>query len=124
MRVHALHAPLRESTLGKIAVMSEADDWSVDGRNILTPDRLEAIRRVLEDVGPVIIEHGHYRRARSRTRLIFEDYEKFTEYLATRAGPGDAFWVWDFFACCRDDNSLANGKYPDAGGRVPKGGAY
>src|SRR4051812_27817519 len=44
----------------RIPGMSEADNWSVDGRNILTADRLETIRRVLEDVGPVIVEHGHY----------------------------------------------------------------
>lgn len=42
----------------------------------------------------------------------------------SKARPGDAFHVWDFADLCRDNNTLADGKYPDAEGRVPSRGAY
>jgi hypothetical protein len=78
----------------------------------------------LEEVGPVIVEHWFYYGSRSPDRLVFEDYDEFLEYLRANAKPGDALHVWEFPRVCRDDNTLAHGKYPDAEGRVPKGGAY
>lgn len=104
--------------------MSDGRDWSADGRNILSPERLVAVRRVLEEVGPVIVEHWFYYGGRSPDRLVFEDYDELLEYLQANAKPGDALHVWNFGEVCRDDNTLTNGKYPDEQGRVPKGGAY
>jgi hypothetical protein len=104
--------------------MNDGREWSTAGRNILSPDRLAAIRHVLENVGPVIVEHWFYYGGRSPDRLVFEDYEDLMEYLKANAQPGDALHVWEFSRVCRDDNTLANGKYPDPLGRVPKGGAY
>ena len=104
--------------------MDDAGEWSAEGRNILSPDRLAAIRRVLEEVGPVIVEHWSYYGSCSPDRRVFEDYDEFLEYLQANARPGDALHVWDFAGACQDDNTLADGKYPDAQGRVPKGGAY
>lgn len=102
----------------------DGNGWSTTGRNILSPDRLAAIRKVLEDKGPVIVEHWFYYGSRAPDRLVFDDYDQFVEYLKTKAGPGDALYVWDFADVCRDDNKLANGKYPDADGRVPARGSY
>jgi hypothetical protein len=102
----------------------DGNGWSTDGRNILSADRMEAVRKVLEDKGPVIVEHWFYYGSRAPDRIVFEEYEQFVEYLNTKARPGDAFHIWDFADLCRDDNSLANGKYPDAEGRVPARGAY
>ena len=104
--------------------MDDGGDWSLEGRNILTPDRLAAIRHVLENVGPVIVEHWFYYGSCSPDRLVFEDYQEFMEYLRSNAKPGDALHVWDFARACRDDNTLINGKYPDEQGRAPNGGAY
>lgn len=104
--------------------MDGGDEWSAEGRNILSPDRLACIRHILENVGPVIVEHWFYYGGCSPERLVFEDYDKFVEYLKSAARPGDAFPVWDFAHVCKDENTLANGKFPDAQGRVPKGGAY
>jgi hypothetical protein len=104
--------------------MDDGNEWSVEGRNILSPDRLAAIRSVLEEVGPVIVKHWFYYGSRSPDRLVFEDYEELLEYLRANARPGDALHVWDFAQVCRDDNTLADGKYPDSHGRTPKGGAY
>jgi hypothetical protein len=104
--------------------MSDGREWTADGRNILSPDRLAAIRRVLEEVGPVIVEHWFYYGGCSPDRRVFEDYDEFVEYLRANAKPGDALHVWEFSRVCRDDNTLAHGKYPDTEGRVPKGGAY
>ena len=102
----------------------DGNGWSTDGRNILSADRMAAIRKVLEDKGPVIVEHRFYYGSRAPDRLVFEDYDDLVAYLKTKAGPGDSFWVWDYDDVCRDDNPLADGKYPDAEGRVPKRGAY
>jgi hypothetical protein len=102
----------------------DRDGWSTDGRNILSADRLTAIRDVLETKGPVILEHWFYYGCRSPDRLVFDDYEQLLIYLKTKASPGDAFHVWDYAALCRDDNSLADGKYPDSEGRTPERGAY
>src|SRR5262245_58093973 len=104
--------------------MDDGREWSMEGRNILSEGRLGAIRHVLENVGPAIVEHWFYYGGRSPDRLVFEDYDEFMEYLRANAKPGDAFHVWEFSQVCRDDNVLANGKYPDPQGRVPKGGAY
>jgi hypothetical protein len=104
--------------------MGDSDEWSAEGSNILSPDRLEAIRRVLEEVGPVILEHWFYYGSRSPDRLVFEDFEELLTYLQVNARPGDALHVWDFAQVCRNDNTLADGKYPDSQGRTPKGGAY
>ncbi len=102
--------------------MDDGREWSQEGRNILSPGQLAAIRDVLEKVGPVIVEHWFYYGGRSPGRLVFEDYEEFLAYLKANAKAGDALYVWELARVCRDDNTLAKGKYPDAQGRVPKGG--
>lgn len=115
---------------GNGAVMSpttsidDGNGWSAEGQNILSPDRLAAIRKVLEDKGPVILEHWFYYGSRSPDRIVFDDYDRLVEYLGTKVGAGDALHVWDYADVCRDDNRLTNGKYPDAQGRVPARGAY
>ena len=101
----------------------EEDRWTPQGRNILSPDRLSAIRECLER-SPVIVEHWYYRAGRSPKRLIFDDFEDFEEYLSKEARPGDAFHVWEFSALCRDENTLVHGKMPDSDGCVPERGAY
>lgn len=100
------------------------DDWTIDGRSITSTDRLSAIRAVLENVGPVIVEHWHYYGSCAPDRVVFEDYDTLLDYLTKNAKPGDAFHVWDFAAVCQNGNTLTSGKYPDAEGRTPKGGAY
>ena len=102
----------------------EGDEWSTSGpTNFLSPDVLARIKSELER-GPVIVEHWHYRGSRAPDRLVFEDFEDVVEYAQTKARPGDAFHVWAFAGLCRDENTLASGKIPDAQGRTPKRGAY
>ncbi len=100
------------------------EEWSTEGRNIMSPDRLSAIRDVLENVGPVIVEHWFFYGSCCPERFVFEDYDKLLDYLKANARPGNALHVWSFAEVCRDDNSLVHGKYPDAQDRVPKGGSY
>ena len=100
-----------------------ADGWSVGGRNILAPHNLKILRDCLEN-GPVILEHRFYYRGRSPDRRVFDDFEDLELYLNEQAAPGDAFWVWDYEALCRNDNFLVMGKKPDEEGRVPETGAY
>jgi hypothetical protein len=104
--------------------MSDGNEWTADGSNILAPDALAAIRHVLENVGPVIVEHWFYYGGRSPDRLVFEDFDELLAYLRENAKPGDALDIWNFAEVCRQDNRLIEGKYPDAQGRVPKRGAY
>jgi hypothetical protein len=102
----------------------ERDGWTIDGQNILSPERLAIIRDLLEGAGPVIVEHWFYYGSCSPNRLVFDDYDRFIEYLKANAKPGDAFHIWDFPKVCKDDNTLTDGKFPDEHGRVPRGGAY
>lgn len=106
-----------------MSIRAEEDQWSVQGGNILDPAKLSTIRDCLER-SPVIIEHWFYRLGRSPRRLVLDDFEDFEQYLRTEARPGDAFHVWEFASLCRDENAIANGKYPDSEGRVPEKGAY
>jgi hypothetical protein len=102
----------------------EADEWSPDGRKILSAENLEAIRKTLEDEGPIIVEHWHYHGSRSPDRLVFDGLDEFIEYVQGKAGVGDAFHVWSFAAVCKDENEIAGGKFPDEDGCVPRKGSY
>jgi hypothetical protein len=103
---------------------SEDDGWTADGRKITAPESLDAIRRCLEEEGPILVEHWFYRGSCAPNRVVFDDMEALTEYLKTRAFAGDAIHVWSFAAVCRDTNELASGKCPDENGLVPTRGAY
>src|SRR5689334_19920401 len=98
--------------------MSSSDEWSEWGYNILEPKLLTRIRDTLEEQ-PIIVEHWLYRGSSAPLRLVFDDYEDFTDHLKSRARPGDHVLVWGFSDLCRDDNMLAAGKHPDAMGRTP-----
>jgi hypothetical protein len=102
---------------------NEADEWGTEAPSIMSEERLAAIRKVLEQ-SPIIVEHWHYRGACAPDRLVFDGWESFDEHLHTHTRPGDAIHVWRYDELCRDDNSLAHGKCPDADGLVPKKGAY
>jgi hypothetical protein len=108
----------------KTRFRSEDDGWNTEGRKITAPEALEAIRRCLEDEGPIVVEHWFYRGSCSPDRLVFDGYEEFAEYLESRTNAGDALHVWSFAAACRDDNELASGKCPDENEMVPRRGAY
>jgi hypothetical protein len=105
-------------------VRAEVDDWRPDGRKILSSENLELIAKTLEDEGPVILEHAHYRGARSPDWLIFDELEALTEYVENRSAIGDAFRIWSFAAVCNKENILASGKFPDEDGCVPRTGPY
>ncbi len=107
----------------KTGFRSEEDGWSTEGANIASPENLSQIRDVLEHTGPIIVEWWHYRGSSAPDRLVFDDYDEFIGWLALTMA-GDAVWVWDFAALCREDNAIAHGKSPDEGGQVPIGGAY
>ncbi|MBA4149837.1 MAG: hypothetical protein H0X66_17115 [Verrucomicrobia bacterium] len=101
----------------------EGDRWGFDAPSISSPERLAAIKQALEQ-SPIIVEHRFYRGSCAPDRLVFEDYEVFTEYLHAKVRPGDSLWFWRFDQLCRDDNCLTHGKFPDTDGMVPSGGAY
>jgi len=101
----------------------DQDRWGPAGPKITSADKLDAIRKVLASVGPIIVEHKHYRGARGPDLLSFQDFDEFRNWLDSTA-EGDAIWVWDFAAVCNSGNSLAHGKCPDERGWVPAGGAY
>jgi hypothetical protein len=98
------------------------DVWDTSGPRIDSPEQLARIQAVLEE-GPVIVEWRRYRGASSPDRLIFTEFDEFRIWLE-QVRPGDHIWVWDYSALCRDGNSVARGKRPDASGRTPAGGAY
>jgi len=107
-----------------MATIDETDGWAIQGRSIVSPERLATIRQMLDEKGPIIVEHRFYRGSRSPKRLVFDDFGQFVEYISSQAYPGDAVWVWDFAELCRDDNRIVNGKYPDGMGRTPEGAPH
>jgi hypothetical protein len=104
-------------------LINESDDWSKGGIDISSSDVLARIHGAIEKE-PLILEHWFYRGSTAPSRLIFDDYENFLIYLKSNARPGDHFFIWKYSELCRDDNKLLSGKYPDAKGRTPRGGAY
>jgi hypothetical protein len=108
----------------KTCFRSEDDGWTADGRKINAPEALDAIRRCLDEEGPIIVEHWFYRGSCAPDRAVFDGFEAFTAYLDEHASAGDAIHVWSFAALCRNDNGLASGKCPDENGQVPTRGAY
>ena len=105
-------------------IRAPQDDWGPDGKKITSPDILAIIQETLDKTSSVIVEHWHYRGGRSPDRLVFDDFEVFVEYLATKAKAGDAFHVWSFATVCTDASVFASGKLPDSDGCVPRRGAY
>jgi hypothetical protein len=104
--------------------MSEYDKntWTTEGESILSENNLVAIKKHLESVGSIAVEHWHFYGSRAPTRLVFDDFDDFNEYLQRNVQPGDAIDVYPFPH--HPSKTVARGKYPDAEGRVPKGGAY
>jgi hypothetical protein len=103
---------------------SEADDWTTEGSSIDADGKLEAIRRELEDRGPVILEHRQYRGSSAPTRLVFDNYDELCRYLETEAFAGDSLYVWAYGDVCTLDLALVTGKCPAEDGTVSRGGAY
>lgn len=102
--------------------MSEYANWSKVGANIMTPERLEAVRQHLDSVGHIAVLHWHYYGARAPTPLGFGDFDQFLEFLKSGTEPGDAIDVWPF--PIDQESLLAEGKVPNDNGDVPERGAY
>jgi hypothetical protein len=101
----------------------EPDNWTLEGKKILSDDSVEKIKSVLSR-GPIIVQHWFYRGASCPRVFGFEDFEEFEDHLKTNAVPGDAFDVWSFNDVCKPDGVIAEGKLHDSDGLVPKHGAY
>jgi hypothetical protein len=90
----------------------------------VSPDNLAKIRHVLEEVGCIIVEHWHFYGGQAPDRMVFSGFEEFIAYLKQHAVAGDAVDVWSMEELCKPDHKLAEGKCPDAQGKVQKGGFY
>ena len=105
--------------------INEKHQWTADGPNIMSDQKLEEIEHLLNmHGGSIIVEHRVYCGGGGCYKMVFDDIEEFTAYLESKAKPGDNILVWSYYELCTDDKILAHGKYPDAKGRVPLGGAY
>ena len=102
----------------------EADEWICDGEKISSPEKLAGIKKVLEESGPVLVQHKFLRGACAPHEAVFDDYEEFITYLTEHAGAGDKISVWSLWPFMRDTPPLAHGTCPAEDGAVPKGGAY
>jgi hypothetical protein len=102
----------------------EADEWTCDGEKISAPEKLAAVKKVLEESGPVLVEHRFLRGACAPDVMVFDDYDEFIGYLTERARSGDKISVWSLWPFMRDTPPLAHGKCPADDGAVPKRGAY
>lgn len=102
----------------------ELDEWTTEGKRISDPEILSVVEKAIDGGEIVAVEHWHYRGARAPSRLIFDDYEEFTEYLSEHALAGDSIHVFPLNNALKDNNQLAHGKCPDKDGKVPRKGAY
>jgi len=59
LRSAHLNSGVMPHALIAMKVRCEADEWSPDGRKILSANNLEIIRKTLEDEGTIILEHWH-----------------------------------------------------------------
>ena len=59
----------------RVRFYCESDGWTTQGRKITDPECLEAIRKVLDEEGPVVVEHWFYRGSCAPDRLVFEDFD-------------------------------------------------
>ncbi len=101
----------------------EPDNWTPDGRKILSEESVSAINKILER-GPIVVLHCYYRGASCPRVFGFDDFEEFEEHLKENAVPGDAFEIWSFNEVCTQEKVVAEGKLHDSDGCIPKGGAY
>ena len=102
----------------------DGDRWSGEGSKITSPEKLAAIRSVLETEGPIVVKHWFYRGGRGPRFVVFDEFEAFITYLRERTRPGDAVDVWSIWRTCSPESRVAEGKCPDEAGNVPTGGAY
>jgi hypothetical protein len=102
--------------------MSVQPKWSTSGANILAKEKVEAVRRHLEDVGSIAVLWWHYYGSRAPTPRAFDDFEEFMAFLKNEPRPGDAIDVWPFPSDAA--TRVAEGKIPNERGEVPEGGAY
>jgi hypothetical protein len=102
--------------------MGRVNEWTIDGSRL--DDLLPKLRAVIEDESDLIIEHRYYLGSRAPNRFVCNDFRMMEGYVRDNAAPGDAFVIWRFEDCCRDDNIFDSAKKPDAEGRTPSGGAY
>ncbi|MHA7627543.1 hypothetical protein [Corallococcus sp. M7] len=102
----------------------EEDGWSDQGVRITDDAMLERFRKVLEEEGPLIVQHWFYRGSRGSEFMIFTVFDELITYMKEKSKPGDAFTLWSFEATCTQALILADGKIPDERGRVPQRGAY
>jgi len=103
---------------------NESDRWTVAVSKITEAAKLSAVRDVLENRGPIIVERWYYRGASAPSRHVFEDYEAFTAFLNDECFAGDIIDIWDWSKVCKTEDALASGKCPDEKGQAPQGGAY
>jgi hypothetical protein len=101
---------------------NEADNWTSHGEvfSMATIERIQEAFRL----GPVIVEHWHYRGGTAPSRCVFEEWEDLEHYLDRSAFAGDAIDVWSFSQVCVGEKRVAQGKFPAEDGTVPQGGAY
>jgi hypothetical protein len=103
---------------------AEADNWSNKGPAIVADASLEVIQKELQERGPVIVEHWHYRGAQAPSHHLFEDWESFEAFLLSTPFAGDAIDVWSFAELCTFERRITGGKCPGDDGKTPEGGAY
>jgi hypothetical protein len=98
-------------------------NWGNEVPNVLAPEQITAIKQAFQG-SSLIVEHRFLNGGSRPDGIVFDDYEDFEEYLHAKVRPGDSLWFWRYNDLCRDDNAITYGKYPDAEGKVPSGGAY
>jgi len=102
---------------------NEQHRWSTSGSKITSPESLGAIRDAI-DRDVIIVEHWVFCGASSPTRMVFDDFDDFVDYIQNKSSGGDAIDIWLMHDHCKPENRFLEGKIPDEDGCIPKKGAY
>ena len=100
----------------------EQDGWTAEGPKIT--DKLEDVKRIFEDEGPIVVIHRLYRGMSAPDRYVFEYYEHFEEWLLGKTFAGDVIEIWSLWRIEETMPPHVDGKVPDDLGEVPTRGAY
>ena len=54
----------------KTTIRNESQQWSTEGAKITAPENLALIKKVLEDSGPILLEHWFFYGSRAPDRTV------------------------------------------------------
>lgn len=93
--------------------MSSSPHWTKERPNILSAEVSAKLKRAFQR-GIVFGYHSFYYGGRSLDKWAFKTFEDFTDYVRSRAKPGDLFTVWSVPELLERNLHLFSGRFSEA----------